>query len=68
MGVEVSEVRIRRADRLPASIQKELGIYDGLVEINVVENSPKRIVSIKQTNTLFSERLKEAYEKEQLKK
>lgn len=51
----VEEIRIRRADKLPASVQKELEIYDGLVEIEVVRNSPKQVNTVKQANAMFSD-------------
>ena len=35
-------IKIKRADKLPASVQKKHGIYNGLVEIKIVSDPSKR--------------------------
>lgn len=52
--MEVEEIRLRRADKLPASVQKDLNIYDGLVSIEVVRRSPKAVQAVKPASALFS--------------
>lgn len=58
------EIKLKRADSLPASIQKQYNIYDGIVEIKVVRNSPKKIESVKPATGLFSELFSKAGKKE----
>ena len=53
------EIRIKRVDKLAASIQKRLreehDIYDGLVKFNVVRDPAPRVVSVEQCTGLFSQ-------------
>lgn len=49
------EIKLKRADKLPASVQKQYDIFDGIVQIEVVRNSPKRVESVKPATALFSE-------------
>lgn len=56
-------IKIKRVECLPSSVQSELnkkGILDGLVEIKIEENSPKKVIDITQSRKLFSQLLEEA--------
>jgi hypothetical protein len=49
---EISEIRVLRVDSLPYHTRcqlAELGIRDGLVRLDITENSPKTIIKIEQT-------------------
>ena len=49
---EISEIRVLRVDSLPYYTRCELaknGIREGLVRLDITENSPKTIVKIEQT-------------------
>lgn len=53
-------IKIKRVEFLPTPIKNELkekGIFSGLVEIRISENSPKEVQDISQSYELFSQRL-----------
>ena len=60
----IDEIRIRRVDKLPTAMRRELqkrGIYDGLVRFEISGTTHKEVVNVEQSLELPSELIAKEY-------